>query len=61
MLQEIASITGHSLRSAAQILEVYLCRTDALSDHATGQLEARGANILSNGLSGNSPKCQIAK
>jgi hypothetical protein len=36
---EIASITGHSLRSVETILEKYLARTRALAESAIAKLE----------------------
>jgi integrase len=40
--QEIASITGHSLRSVTAILEKYLARTDKLAIAAISKLERGG-------------------
>ena len=41
--QEIAAITGHSLRYIGQILDVYLARTRVLAENAILKLEARNA------------------
>ncbi|MCI4665780.1 MAG: hypothetical protein MRY74_13780 [Neomegalonema sp.] len=46
---EIASITGHSLRSALMILETYLPRTRGLARSAMQKLERGGAVVKSFG------------
>lgn len=47
---EIASITGHSMESAARILERYLGATKVMAENAIAKLEAR------NGPGGGGPK-----
>lgn len=41
--QEIAAITGHSLRNVSAILDKYLARTRALAENAIAKLETRFA------------------
>lgn len=45
---EIAAITGHSLRSATRILEVYLSRTKALATAAIVKLNEHARNKIVN-------------
>ena len=47
-IPEIASITGHSLRSATRILEVYLSRTKALATAAIVKLNEHSRNKIAN-------------
>jgi integrase len=49
-IQEVASITGHTLKSANQILEKYLSRTQTLSDAAILKFENAKATAFANRL-----------
>jgi integrase len=47
-IPEIVSITGHSLKTASKILEIYLSRTRELADSAIDKFEAKSKNSLQN-------------
>lgn len=49
-IQEVVSITGHTLKSASQILEKYLARTRSLSDAAILKFENAASTAFANRL-----------
>ena len=54
--QEIATITGHTLKSVAQILERYLARTRPLAEAAILKLENARATKMTNGVTNARPR-----
>ena len=48
--QEIASITGHSLKTVTTILDRYLARTRVLAGHAVTKLENAQSTEFANRL-----------
>lgn len=56
--QQIASITGHSLRTVSQILEHYLARTKGLAEEAIAKFENSTRTNFANRLQTNKPQEQ---
>jgi hypothetical protein len=56
--QQIASITGHSLRTVSQILEHYLARTRGLAEEAIAKFENSTRTKFANRLQTNEPQEQ---
>ena len=54
-LQQIAVITGHSLKTVTVILERYLARTRALADQATASWESSPRAEFANRLKAAAP------
>ena len=57
-VQQVASVTGHSLRTVTSILEKYLARTRGLSDTAIMNFENSPRTDFANRLQTSAPKGQ---
>src|SRR5258706_11785510 len=55
-IQQVASVTGHSLKTVTSILEKYLARTRGLSDAAIGNFENSPRTNFANRLQTRAPK-----
>jgi integrase len=58
-VQQVASVTGHSLRTVTNILEKYLARTRGLSDAAITNFENSPRTDFANRLQTSDPKGKI--
>jgi len=54
-IQQVASVTGHSLKTVTSILEKYLARTRGLSDAAIMNFENSPRTNFANQLQTRSP------
>ena len=55
-VQEVASITGHSLAGAQKILDSYLSRTRHMAESAIAKLERHPRNIAAKRLQNGKPE-----